>query len=50
MTTMLLGRRGQPFCGKCCGEHTNAGSQIQKRRFRRVEKRELAKLIREEGF
>lgn len=48
MTTRMLGTRGQPFCGKCCGAKTKAASTIQKRRFRAVEKRLVDKLIREE--
>ena len=48
MDTRMLGVVLQPFCKKCCGAKTKAASTIQKRRFRAVEKRLLAKLIREE--
>lgn len=36
-----LGRHRQPFCGKCCGEHTKAGNAKQKRAQRRSERQSL---------
>ena len=48
MTTRMLGTVLQPFCGKCCGAHTKAASTRQKRQARAVEKREVARLVREE--
>jgi len=31
----MLGVSRQPFCGKCCGEHTKDGNARQKRAERR---------------
>lgn len=40
----------QPFCSKCCGEHTKAGNTLQKRRARRIEKRRYQREIMQEVF
>lgn len=48
MNNRMLGTVGQPFCGKCCGEHTKAGSTRQKRQARRQEAREVRRIIRDE--
>lgn len=31
----------QPFCGKCCGEHTKAGNTVNKRADRRSSRQSL---------
>lgn len=48
MTNRMLGTCGQPPCGKCCGWKTKADNQSNKRRFRRIERREAARVIFEE--
>lgn len=50
MNQRMLGTVCQPFCGKCCGEHTKSGNKINKRRARRMERRELMNLIDEELY
>lgn len=44
----MLGTVGQPFCGKCCGEHAAPGHRKLKRQSRQIEKREVNKLITDE--
>lgn len=48
MTNRMLGTCGQPPCGKCCGWKTKTDNQANKRRFRRIERREAAHIIFEE--
>ena len=40
----MLGVARQPFCGKCCGEHSKVGNAKQKRAQRRSE-RQLLKVV-----
>ena len=48
MNRRMLGTVLQPFCGKCCGEHTKSGNVRQKHKARQIEKREVRKLVEEE--
>lgn len=46
LTTSNAGRLAgrsprQPFCGKCCGEHTKAGNAANKRADRRTARQAL---------
>ena len=36
----------QPFCGKCCGEHTKAGNALNKRADRRTFRQTLKEVVR----
>lgn len=36
----------QPFCGKCCGEHTKAGISRLKRADRRTARQALKEAVR----
>lgn len=39
----MLGWARQPFCGKCCGDHTKAVKQITKRAARSADKQRIRK-------
>jgi len=43
----MLGSSRQPFCGKCCGDHTKAVKQITKRAARSHENQEIREIKRE---
>lgn len=42
----MLGKMRQPFCGKCCGEHTKKGNCKQKRAQKRAERQQLKESVR----
>jgi len=41
----MLGKVLQPFCGKCCGEHSAAGNRRQKQQARAQQKRATRELV-----